>query len=128
MGSMITFPLNEQDIPKLNELWKKFYEKEFPFPDFRKFLLSFKIVNSEGTIITAGGLKLTPEMILITDKEQMSAKRAFALTSALQICSFHARAQNFDLISASVVNDEKWLEQLRSIGFRDSIGTHLVIG
>lgn len=126
---MITYPLQQSDIGAIKVLWQKFYQNDFPFPDLSKnFISTFKIVDDNFKLILAGGVKLNPELILLTDKDKSAIDRAFALISALQIATLASGLNGHELLHVSVNNDDKWLEQLKSYGFRDSRGTHLIIG
>jgi|SRR5215469_5276851 len=125
---MITRPLTDEDLNRIRFLHSRYYKDEFPFPDFRTFATTFKVLNDDGEIITAGGIKYNPEIILVTDQSINSANRAFALTAALQIAQYFISSHGHNLLYASVVNGSKWHEQLINYGFRDSVGKHLVIG
>lgn len=126
---MITYPLSENDLLLLKIIHDKFYSNDFAFPDFkRNFLTSFKILNDNNELITAGGIKLNPEVILLTDKEKSVNERIHALISVAQMCGFIAKSAGHDLISVSISDDEKYVEILKKYGFRDSRGTHLVFG
>jgi hypothetical protein len=126
---MTSSPLSELDIPYLRALHEQFYKEEFNFPNFAKsFLTTFKIVNDKGAVITAGGVKLNPELILITDKDALQNDRVFALVSAMQLGTWSARSAGYEMLYASVINDPIWEKQLRNVGFKDSIGKSLVIG
>lgn len=126
---MITYPLTEADLFILKTIHARFYQDEFSFPDFKKnCLTAFKILNDEGELITAGGIKLNPEVILLTDKDKSVTDRMHALMVVAQMCGFIAKSAGHDLISVSITNDEKYVALLKKYGFRDSLGTHLVFG
>lgn len=126
---MITHPLTTHDLELIRILYNKYYNDEFPLPDLTvNCLTTFKIFNDQNEIVLAGGVKLNPELIVITEKDRSAQDRAFALISALQIATLVSKAAGHELLSATVINDEVWLKQLLSYGFRESIGKHLVIG
>lgn len=126
---MITHPLLLDDLEAVRAIHEKFFKDDFPFPDFaRNWLITFKILSESGEIITAGGVKLNPELVLITDKTKSQSERMFALVSALQIGLLHSKISGHELLTTVAIEDNFWIKMLRSYGFRDSIGTHLVIG
>lgn len=126
---MMTFPLTQHDLVLIKVLYEKHYHDEFPLPDLTvNCLTTFKIFNNAHELVLAGGVKLNPELIVITDQDKSAQDRAFALISALQIGSLVSQSAGHPLLYASVNNDDVWLKQLLSYGFRHSNGTHLVIG
>jgi hypothetical protein len=125
---MTPYPLNESDLEKLKTLHELYYKEQFNFPDFRRtFLTTFKILDSEENIVTAGGVKLFPEMILITDKNADARKRYDALMLALGISQLSAHSYGSDTLHASSRNDENWEKILIKIGFQFSRDNNLVI-
>lgn len=123
---MITLPLRDTDLEKLREIHEKFYQEEFNFPDFSKnWLSTFKIINGNNELITAGGIKLFPELVLLTDQNASASNRAFGLNAALQIATLVAN--NHDGVFCSVKKDSKWHEQLRSVGFRDAQDHNMIL-
>jgi hypothetical protein len=123
---MITLPLVVGDINHLRDLHEKYYSAEFPFPDFAQhFIASFKVLNDDGQIITAGGVRLFPELILITDIEKPGIERAFAVKSALQIATL--AASNYGNLFCSAPKDSRWHHIVASQGFNDSKDHNLVL-
>jgi len=74
--------IKESDLPLLREIWKKHFQNEFDFPKFLDFNLQYIIENDEQEIITAGGIKLIAEAILVTDKDKGIFTRYRALRLA----------------------------------------------
>jgi len=125
---MITLPLIASDLDELRAFHDAHYKDEFPFPNFtHNFISTFKIIGDNGKVITAGGVKLFPEVVLITDKDASAHDRAFALTSALQISTLCASNMGHALLYASA-QESKWQQQLLSVGFRRSVDHNYVIG
>lgn len=124
---MKTLPLQIRDKEYLEELHKK-YGYNFPFPEFAKnFIATFKILDDNGKLITAGGVKLFPELILITDEEMEQRKRYNAMIVALQISQFSARLGMHDSLFASADADTEWEGILKKIGFQEAKDHNLVI-
>lgn len=123
---MITRPLQNTDIERVREIHEKYYREEFHFPDFAKnFLTTFKISKSNGEIITAGGIKLFPELIAITEQEHSASIRAFALQSAMQIATLVS--YSYGELFCSALENSKWNEQVKSVGFQNSMDHNLVL-
>ncbi len=116
-----------EDLPKLYEIHQEFYKEEFPFPDFsRNFLCCFVVIDDNGDIISAGGIKPIVESIVITDKRQSVRNRREALYDILSASSYLSQKQGFFQIHA-FIQEEGWENQLRKIGFEDTKGKALVL-
>ncbi len=122
---MITLPLVVDDLNNLRALHDKHFSGEFAFPDFAKFTNPFKILDRDGKLVVAGGVKMFPEIILITDLEASPSNRALALTSAMQISTLIA--SQYGNLFCSAPKDSKWDRQVRSVGFVDSRDHNLVL-
>ncbi len=113
----------------VQQIHAKFYKDEFVFPSFSQdtYINTFQIVDDNDRIITAGGVRLIPEIILITDKEAPVLDRKSALTLALDFMRHDAKAFHFDNLHV-FVDDEKWKHRLLREGFHPSKGECLIIG
>jgi hypothetical protein len=120
--------LRMEDVMKLKEIHKKFYEHEFEFPDFfNGFLCAFACVDDEENIITAGGVRTIVESVLVTDKSFSTRKRRNALYSILGASDYVARRMEYDQLHC-FVQDDKWMKCLNKIGFVPTKGRSLVLG
>ena len=118
--------LNINDINELKKIHSHFYEKEFEFPNFFENYLCAFVVEDNDKIITAGGVRTIPEIILITDKDQSVKMRVSGLYKALQISNHICERNNYKHLHA-FVQDDKWLGQLLRSGFRSTKGKSVVI-
>jgi hypothetical protein len=127
--TMTTRILREADLRELKEIHSRFYLDEFSFPDFaNKFLGTFAIIDDDGSIITAGGLRTITECILITDKLKSPKIRQQALLQALATSSFVNSAAGYDQFHCWIKNDPSWERVLTRYGFRQTNGRALVNG
>lgn len=122
---MITRTMVAEDLAQLREIHKKFYQHEFNFPDFTKFASALVVVEND-KIITGGGLVAVPEAIVLTDKEANPMNKIKALIEFLQASSFAAKQLGASQIHA-FIQDVKWENHLRSMGFDLVRGTALVL-
>lgn len=119
--------LKEEDVDKIREIHSRFYKHEFEFPDFlNNFLCSFIVSDDKEGIITAGGVRLIAEVIAITDKGKSVRKRRSGLYQVLDASMFITKKADFNELHA-FIQDEKWYNHLKSIGFLPSKGKSLVL-
>jgi len=90
------------------------------------YLAGLAAVGDKGQIISAAGIRLIPEVVMITDKLQPIEDRRLALLELLRACCFVAEKDGFDQIHA-FVQDEKWKRHLLKAGFRGTKGEALVL-
>jgi len=124
---MIIRQMNDDDIKKLKETYKKFYSKHFEFPDFSKFFGSYVVIDTNSNeIITAGGVRPIAESVLITDKSKSNFKRVKALYEMLEYQKHICKENNLDQLHAFVGNS-KWKKHLINIGFKNCKGDALYL-
>lgn len=116
--------ITDKDIEELKGIWYEHYRNEFDFPDFRKFHCGY-IIDSNGTIVTAGGVKLIAESILVTDKNANKFTRFKALNLALDMNKYFCRESGIEQIHAFVQNPA-FRDQLIRHGFSFTRGEALV--
>jgi len=122
---MITRSLEPNDIPKIRKIWESHYKDQFDFPDFTQFVGCAVVVDDNDNIITAGGIRLIPEVILFTDKNYHAKKRWEAINSILDFGMFVIKKINQDSMHA-FVTDTKWEIALGKIGFNPTKGKSLI--
>lgn len=125
---MIIRSLCPQDIDQLVGIHKRNYESEFPFPfaDGRAFFdEKFVVTDDFGNIITFGTLEITTEAIVLTDKAYPIRERREALYKLLHGLSFVAQNNGFDMFHCSVIDDPKWSDHLKKVGFKPIKGEYL---
>lgn len=110
----------------VREIHERYYRNEFRYPDFSKFPNAFQLINDDGRVITAGGFRLIPEIVLITDTDAPVLDRKLALTSALDFMIYGAQRMGFTELHAFVQND-KFSERLKRTGFHSPAGECLVL-
>lgn len=120
--------MDKADLPELQSVHQRFYEKEFSFPNFLdEFIYPFTI-KVNGKIITAGGIRPIAELVLITDKATPIDERREVFMEALMLSSDIAKRARFHDIHV-FVQDEKWMKHLIQIyGFKETAGKSLIIG
>lgn len=124
---MIIRPFQRSDIDELKRIHQEGrYEVEYPFDVFNDphFIDLFAVDDEGGRLISAGGVRLIPEVVIATDKSRSVRDRRMALMKILESAEFICRNQNFQNLTASTP-DEQWYLQLLRYGFRDSFGKPL---
>lgn len=117
--------LEPNDIEEVYRIWKNQYSQEFEFPELDKFLCAATFLNDDNHIISAGGIRLIPEIVLVTDKNFHARKRWFAIQELLQLANYVC-VQNRFIDMHAFVQDKNWQKHLGMLGFRNTIGTSMV--
>ncbi len=115
------------NIEKLKSIWETHYKEEFSFPDFTsQFMYNFEVIDDSGEIITGGGIKLIPEIVLMTDKDKDIRDRKLALYTALDFSIYTAQQLHFDNLHC-FVKDDSWGRRLKKTGFHPIQGEGLIL-
>ena len=116
------------DIEKVQEIHQKYFS-DLEFPDFFKgFLCAFTITDDGDEIIVSGGVRLIPELTLLTDKSFAPSVRIKALLKSLQVSSYVCKNTSPDLTQLhAFVSDNIWAKQLQLYGFRSIKSQALVM-
>lgn len=121
--------MNEDDIPELYDIHRRFYEKEFDFPfgkEFRPLLDKYLVIDDNDKIITFGSLELSVEAIAITDLARTTREREEALRKLLEALKFSARNHNFNMFHCTI-QDPKWESILKKHEFNNCKGSYLYL-
>ena len=95
--------LTVKDEDELREIWKKHFKDDFAFPDFfQHYLCAFKFMDNNGKIITTGGLRTIPEVVLVTDKDMPALKRMKSLRNALDFVRHIAYKNRYEHFHAVI--------------------------
>ena len=91
------------------------------FPDFGSNFHNILVaVDDKGNIISAGGVELIAEGVLITDKTLPQYTRGPALVEMLSRMESTCRGLNQKFLLAFVEKDETWKRALQLYGFKGS--------
>lgn len=118
--------LEHSDINKLRTIHEKYYKTEFSFPEFQRHFISAYVVEKNGRIITAGGIRTILECVALTDKSLPVRERYEGLVYILNASRYFAQQGHYNQIHA-FVQDENWKNQLISKGFDKTKGQSLVL-
>lgn len=117
--------LEQSDIPEIVRIHGMHYN-QLECPDFFKnFLGAFIITDDENETITVGGVRVIPEVVLLTDMSKSTRARRSALYQVLDASGYIAGNSGFDRLYAAV-KDTNWSGHLKDIGFK-SRGEFLVL-
>lgn len=110
--------LKAGDIDILRSIHKKHYPDD-GFADFGKLHSVLVVTTDDGEIISAGGIELMAEGIIVTDKDAPPLLRGKALQDILHSMMFTCSRLDKDILHAYVVGHEDitWLRALESYGF-----------
>jgi hypothetical protein len=117
--------LRPDDLDRLKLIWDKYYSNEFSFPDFNKFLVAY-VVENEGKIVTAGGIRTIIECIALTDKSLPVRERYDGLGYILNASKYFTLRHGHDQLHC-FIQDETWMKHLLNFGFKFTKGDSLVL-
>ena len=116
------------DYDRLKYIHEKYYKHEFEFPDFlNHFLCAFTIIGDDGDIVLTGGIRTIVECVALTDKNKSPFIRRKALVELMAASQYVMDRSGYDEMHA-FVQDDKWLDQLKRSGFRNTRGQSIVLG
>ena len=120
--------IQKEDFGRLYTIWEKFYKNEFEFPDFlSNYLCAFSSVDSNGDIISTGGIRTIVEIVAMTDLDKSAFKRRRALYEILAASTFTAGKYGFNELHAFIIENKRWENCLQKVGFRPTRGNGLVL-
>lgn len=114
-----------EDLEALKRIHEYYYSEEFNFPDFSNFICAY-VVEDNGKIITAGGIRTIAECIAITDKGLSIRERANALSQVLSASKYFTERHGYKELHC-FVQDETWIKHLFKVGFKPTTGHSLVL-
>lgn len=115
------------DIEEIRKIHHEHYTHEFDFPDFlHNFVCAFVVTDDNEKIISAGGVKLIAESIVVTDKNYSVRDRRTALCYVLDASEFITKHADFKELHA-FIQDDDWYNHLKKIGFLPTRGKPLVL-
>jgi len=117
------------DIPRLKRIHEEFFKNDFAFPDFVNGFICAFLVEENGEIITASGVRTLAESVLITNKSGnfSIAERREALLRMLDVSQYICQRYGYDQLHAFIINDENWIRHLHDYGFQPTKGEALVL-
>lgn len=105
---------------------ERYFEHDFPFPDFMyKFLCAFTVTDEKDKIIAIAGIKPIAESIVLTDKGYSPRDRRYALYQILQASEYISKKHGFTQLHA-FIQDDKFYTQMKRAGFDDINGRGVV--
>lgn len=117
--------MTAEDVVNLKLIHHKYYRNEFNFPDFQEKFLNCFVVESDGEIVTAGGVRLITEAVALTDKSFHKIVRRDALRDLLSACAYTTSLEGFTEVH-TFIQDYNWKKVLLNNGFRPTKGEALV--
>jgi hypothetical protein len=123
---MKTRAITADDLYWAMETHRLHYDKEFPFPDIKKFDSAFTIVTEDDVPVIVGGVKAIAEVIIITDKNFSVKERREALHKTLEASGNLAALSGFNQIHCAI-QDPVYEKHLLKLGFRPVKGSFLYL-
>lgn len=119
--------LEAGDIDEIRRIHHEHYINEFDFPDFlHNFVCAFVVTDDDGKIVSAGGVRLIAESIVVTNKDYSVRDRRTALCYVLDASEFITKHADFKELHA-FIQDEDWYNHLQKVGFLPTKGKPLVL-
>lgn len=120
--------LREEDFQQLRQIHEQYFASEFTFEELLSGYLCMAVVEDEnGHIITAGGVRLIAEGVVVTDKNYEIRERRKALSQLLQALRFITKNAGYSHLHA-FIHDDNWMRHLLRSGFVPTSGKSLIIG
>jgi hypothetical protein len=111
-----------EDIDILRKIHEKFYGEEFDIDVFnQQFLALFTVVDGD-SLVTIGGIRPLMEAVIVTNKDLSPRTRILGLNEMLSMFKTVVQHHGLDSFHA-FVQDENWLKQLKTAGFKPVIGS-----
>lgn len=118
--------IRESDLSELKEIHNRFYKKEFLFPNFKDHFICAYVVEKNGKIITAGGIRTIVECVAVTNKDLSVRERIEGLTYLLNASKYFTERNGYSELHA-FVKDPNWEDILVKKGFSKTEGQSLVL-
>ena len=124
---MIIRGYSNRDFNQLSKIHHEQYADEFSIDEFstNNYLGHFSVLDDD-QLISTGGVRLIPEVVVVTDKNRPVKIRREALIKVLQASGYMVGNLGHTQLHA-FVQDQVWLEQLLKRGFRKTAGQSVVI-
>lgn len=126
MGIPVIRAFTPDDIERVRDIHEKHYKTEFDYPKFMDNYICAFVVEIDGSIVSAGGVRNIAEVVLVTNKDKSVAERRAALYQILDASAFIAGRSNHDGLHA-FVQDDGWRQHLKKVGFIETKGQALVL-
>lgn len=117
--------LTHSDLIEIQRLHEKYFKNENPLPDFMDYICAF-VVEENGQIITAGGVRDIAECIAVTDLSLDPRVRIKALYQLLDASTFVCKKSGYDQMYIWSQNP-KYTRRLQRNGFRLPDGQSLIL-
>jgi hypothetical protein len=108
------------DLEQIKFIHEKFFKEEFDFPDFKKFIGAYVVINND-EIVTAGGVRPIAESVIITNESTPVKLRREGLLEMLAAQRFICSQYGLDQLHAFIA-DSKWKRHLINSGFEKCKG------
>ncbi len=115
---MIFRGIESDDIKRIREIHYKHYPND-SFPDFSKLRNILIAETEDGEIVSAGGIELIAEAVIVSNYNSPSLLRGKALLA--QLSNMQRACSRIDQDHLHVFengNDEVWIKALKTYGFK----------
>src|SRR5258706_1530508 len=99
---MIIRSFQESDINQLKKIHELYYTNEFSLEDFCQRFMDFYVIENDGKIICAGGVRTIAESVIVTNKSINSRVKRAALYQMLETQLFTCKNNKMNQIHAFV--------------------------
>lgn len=107
--------MTEHDIETIKEIFNRCYPDNIELPNYNEHFITRFIVEDGKKIISAGGIRLIPEICIVTDKGVPARTRIKALNSVKALASIYLQKLNFQWLHVTT-DDAKWASQMKRKG------------
>lgn len=115
----------QNDLSELVRIVEQ-YRDQFNLDEFKQdFKCFFTVTDDEDNIVTIGGVRLIPEIVIVTDQTKNKKLRSKAVRLIDQAIKFVSRRAGIRQLHA-FIQEESWLQVLFRNGYRPTKGIGIV--
>jgi len=115
----------ESDVPELIRIHEQ-YNEEFGIEEFKQeFKCFFTVTTDDDKIVTVGGVRMIPEIVILTDKTAKLRDRGKSVRLIFQAIKFVSSRAGLTSLHA-FIQEKNWLRVLLRKGFRLTTGTSII--
>lgn len=114
-------PKDVDDLVKIHQQ----YSSEFEIEEFKEDFKCFFVVEDEKGIITMGGVRMIPEIVILTNKDRSTRNRITGVRRLFEAIKFVSGKAGLNSLHC-FIQDYDWLKILLKSGFRRTKGVSLI--
>ena len=115
------------DINQLKKIHESYYQHEFSLDDFCQKFIEFFVIEDDGHMISAGGVRSIAESVIMTNKSLSNRIKRAALYQMLEAQLYVCKSNHYPQLHAFIQDDEWKKHLIQRAGFKDCKGDAIFI-